>query len=470
MAQSENLTLDLATELTALSMDSLSEADLRQLRKLLLDYCAVTIAGSVQPWGLMLTEWAERHGAAGKAPLVGSGRLAGAATAGLVNGTSAHGYELDDTHDGSMSHPSVAVITAALAVGSEIGASGRDILPAIVAGYEAMTRTGMAANALGVITHGNHPTCLFGPFGAAAAAAKLLGLDAAGMARAWGLALSMVSGANQFSYEPKGTMVKRMHGGIPAQNGIIAAQLAQIGMEGPMQAIDGPLGFLAVYGRNPDKAKLMKAQGMPYEIHNISVKPYSCCRKFHSLIDALDQATEGFSIDAGNIARIHVHSPQMAITGHQMTRPDSVMAAQYSMPYIVGATMAYGPDRYDAFDTTHHGDRRILDIIDRVVVVHDENFDTMVPAKMPHGVEVELTDGTRRAATVLDSLGTPERPLSDEGVARKARALLATVDPGIELDRIVETVDGIATLNDIAKLAGLMTVPNYGRKKAAAAE
>ena len=131
-----------------------------------------------------------------------------------------------------------------------------------------------------------------------------------------------------------------------------------------MQALDGPLGFLKVYGHNPDSSKLIKAQGMAYEIHNISVKPYSCCRKFHSLIDALDQATEGFTIDTNNIARIHVRSPETAITGHQMTRPDSVMAAQYSMPYIVGATMAYGPDRYDAFGDDHHGDRRILDVVD----------------------------------------------------------------------------------------------------------
>lgn len=470
MAHTENLTLDLATELTALSMDSLSDADIRQLRKLVLDYCAVTLAGSVQPWGLMLTEWAGRHGAAGTAPLVGSGRLAGAASAGLVNGTSAHGYELDDTHDASMSHPSVAVITTALAVGSEIGASGREIMPAIVAGYEAMTRTGMAANALGVVTHGNHPTCLFGPFGAAAAAAKLMGLDAGGMARAWGIALSMTGGANQFAFEPKGTMVKRMHGGIPAQNGIIAAQLSQIGIEGPMQALDGPLGFLKVYGHNPDSSKLIKAQGMAYEIHNISVKPYSCCRKFHSLIDALDQATEGFTIDTNNIARIHVRSPETAITGHQMTRPDSVMAAQYSMPYIVGATMAYGPDRYDAFGDDHHGDRRILDVVDRVVVTHEESFDSMVPAKMPHGVDVEMTDGTVRSAEVLDSLGTPERPLSDEGVARKARALLATVDPGIDLDGIIATVDSLPELDDIATLAGLLMVPGYGTRKAAAAE
>ena len=143
----------------------------------------------------------------------------------------------------------------------------------------------------------------------------------------------MASGANQFAFEPKGTMVKRMHGGIPAQNGIIAAQLSGIGVSGPMRALEGPMGFFNVFGKEPDPSRLQKGTDDPFEIHNISVKPYSCCRKFHSLIDALEEASDGFSIDTGSIAKIKVRSPETAITGHQMTRPDSVMAAQYSMPY-----------------------------------------------------------------------------------------------------------------------------------------
>jgi 2-methylcitrate dehydratase PrpD len=461
---SENLTVDLAVELTALQTGDLTQDDTLQLQKLILDHIVVAIAGSVQPWGRMLTTWAERHGAVGNAPLIGSGRMVGAATAGLVNGTSAHGYELDDTHDASMSHPSVAVITAALAIGSELGSPGRDILPAIVAGYEAMGRIGIAANALGVLTHGHHPTCLFGPFGAAATASKLMGLDSDGMARAWGLALSMASGVNQFAFEPKGTMVKRMHGGIPAQNGIIAAQLAEIGVAGPIQALDGPLGFFKVFGRDPDPSRLKKKAHEPFEIHNISVKPYSCCRKFHSLIDALEQATDGFHIDTGSIARIRVHSPETAIAGHQMTRPDSVMAAQYSMPYIVGATMAYGPSRFDAYGDDFHADRRILDIVDRVEVVHEAAFDPMVPPKMPHAVDLELKDGSVKSVSILDSLGTPERPLSHTGVVDKARALVDTVDRDIDLDQIIATIEALPQLDDISELTGLLKVPSYNRQ------
>ncbi|MFT5446572.1 MAG: 2-methylcitrate dehydratase PrpD [Gammaproteobacteria bacterium] len=461
MSAVKNLTAELASELTALNAENLAPEDVRQIQKLLLDHAVVAMAGSVQPWGRMLTTWADRHGATGSAPLIGSGRMAGAATAGLVNGTSAHGYELDDTHDGSMSHPGVAVITAALAVGSELRSPGSKIIAAIVAGYEAMTRIGMAANALGVVTHGNHPTCLFGPFGAAAAASKLMDLDSDGMARAWGLALSMTGGANQFAFEPKGTMVKRMHGGLPAQNGITAAQLAAIGVAGPMQALDGPCGFFAVYGQQADPSRLQRAADAVFEIHNISVKPYSCCRKFHSLIDALEQASDGFGINTDSIAKIKVHSPQTAITGHQMMRPDSVMAAQYSMPYIVGATMAYGPQRFAAYGDEYHQDPNILNLIDRTEVVHESSFEPMVPGKFPHAVDIELTDGAIRSATVLDSLGTPERPLSNDGVIDKAKALVAMTDSEIDLQRIISTVEQLPQLDDISTLTQLLTIPSY---------
>ena len=107
--------------------------------------------------------------------------------------------------------------------------------------------------------------------------------------------------------------------------------------------------FLHLFGIEPKPELLSKSENEALEVHNISIKPYSCCRKFHSLIDALDDVTDGFTVDPSAIEKITVHSPQTAIVSHQMKRPDSVMAAQYSMPYIVGATHAYGPTRYDAF-------------------------------------------------------------------------------------------------------------------------
>ena len=460
MTSSMMSSVALADELSALEFNRLSTEDIEQIQRLILDYSAVSLCGSVQPWGRMLTAWAAQNGT-GKSLLIGSGRTASAATAGLVNGTSAHGYELDDTHDRSMSHPGAVVITTALAVGGELSASGKDIMIAIVAGYEAMARIGMAANPLSVIEFGRHPTCLFGPFGAAAAAAHLLGMDGSGLAKAWGIVLSMASGANQFAFEPKGTMVKRMHGGIPAQNGITAAQLAHLGVEGPIQAIEGELGFLHLFGIDTRPELLRKESDAAFEVHNISIKPYSCCRKFHSLIDALDSATDGFSLDAASIDRITVHSPETAVVSHQMKRPDSVMAAQYSMPYIVGATLAYGPTRFDAFGEDHLNDTRILDIVDRVEAQHDTKLDALVPAKMPNRVEIHMRDGSTRSAEVFDSRGTPVHPLSTDGVLDKAKALVETVDTEIDLAGIVAVVDGFVDCDDVNDLIARLTVPSF---------
>lgn len=455
----------LAEDLIALEPAQFSTDDIEQLQRLILDHAAVTLCGSVQPWGRKLTRWAEQFGGAGHAVLVGSGRTASAASAGLVNGTSAHGYELDDTHEYSRSHPGAVVITAALAVGTELGASGRDVMTAITAGYEIMTRLGMAAGALALTQTGFHATALFGPFGAAAAAARLMGLDAAALARAWGIALSMTGGSSQFAFEPKGTMVKRMHGGIPAQNGIIAAQLASLGVDAPMRAFEGEQGFFHLYGQNPEPARLMRRPGEAFQIHSMSFKPYSCCRKFHSLIDALETVTDGFTLDPAAIDRIVVRSPTGSIEKHQMKRPDSVMAAQYSMPYIVGATLGYGPRRFDAYGQDYHQDRRILDIVDRVDAELDTSLDRYVPDAMPNRVTLRLKDGSERQETVVESTGSPERPLSLAGVREKAEALLGMVAPGIDLDGIVAAVRAVPEMADIGALARTLVIPGYEAEK-----
>jgi 2-methylcitrate dehydratase PrpD len=453
--------LALAEDLVALKPKDLGAEDIDQLKRLILDHAAVTLCGSVQPWGQKLTAWAQAYGGQGRAVLIGSGGRASAATAGLVNGTSAHGYELDDTHEQSRSHPGAVVITAALAVGAERKSSGRDVLAAVVAGYEVMTGLGMAAGALATTHVGFHATCLFGPFGAAAAAARLLGLDAMQLAQAWGIALSMTGGSSQFAFEPKGTMVKRMHAGIPAQNGIIAAQLASLGVDAPVRAFEGEHGFFHLYGREPDPSRIMRVAGEPFQIHKMSFKPYSCCRKFHSLIDALETATDGFKLDPQAIERITVDSPTGSVEKHQMKRPESVMAAQYSKPYNVGATLAYGARRFDAYGPDLHKDARILGIVDRVEARLDTSLDRYVPEAMPNRVTLRLRDGSERQETVIVSTGSPDRPLSLSGVAEKARALLAMTAPALDLDRILAGVDTLPEAGDIGSFAAMLAIPGY---------
>ncbi|MCB1741961.1 MAG: MmgE/PrpD family protein [Gammaproteobacteria bacterium] len=444
MNTSQHGALALAEELLGFGPKMLAQADHAQLERLLLDWCAVVIRGTQTPWGEKLHSWARDNAGAGGAWLAGSGTRRAAAAAALVNGTCAHGYELDDTHDDSMSHPGAVVISAAMAVAGQIDAEGGRVLPAIVAGYEAMARIGMAANALESIQFGFHPTSVFGGFGAAAAAAHLKGLSPEQLAMAWGHCLSMCAGSLQFSEEPKGTMVKRLHAGFPAHNGVLAAELAELGVTAPVQALEGRYGLFTLYGREPRPELLRRSPEAPLQIHRVSIKPYSCCRKFHSLIDALHEATGGGTLEPDAIESITVFSPAAAIDQHQQRRPDSVMAAQYSMPYIVGATLGYGATRYDAYEVDHHRDARILSIIDKVQAERDPSFESDFPAHMGNAVSIRLKDGTLKSARVQDSRGTPFRPLAMDEVRSKAAGLLAESRGSRDLDRIEAAIQALA--------------------------
>jgi 2-methylcitrate dehydratase PrpD len=231
--------------------------------------------------------------------------------AALVNGAAAHSFELDDTHDGSMSHPGSVVFSAALATAAECGSSGADVLAAVTAGYEVIARIGRAAGADRVIAAGFHPTPLFGVFGAATAAAKLYGLNASGITRAWGHALSLAAGAMQFSQEEHGAEVKRVHAGYAAHSGVLAAQLSLSGIEAPHHSLDGRYGFLKLYSVKPDLDALL-ADG-PLAVHEISLKPYACCRLLHSMIDGLREVTDGFTLSVDKIRAIRVSGPSSAL-------------------------------------------------------------------------------------------------------------------------------------------------------------
>ena len=469
MTDSQVNSLALAEDMVAIDAASLTPDDIAQLERLILDYAAVSICGSVQPWGRKLRDWANDQQTTGKARLIGSGELVNAATAALANGTSAHGYELDDTHEASNSHPGAVVISAALAAAAATGAQGRDVLAAIAAGYETMARIGRASTSPEVTERGFHATCLFGPFGAATAAAKLKGLDADGITRAWGLALSMAGGAQQFAHEPQGTMIKRMHAGLPAMHGVLAADLSALGVTAPAKPLEGPLGFYHLYSRNVQPQHLKRAPGAPLQIHAVSFKPYSCCRKFHSMIDALEVATDGFSLDLERIRKIDAFSPGNAIKKHAIRRPDSVMAAQYSMPYIVAATLSKGPQDYGAFEAEFHNDPQILSLIDKTEAHHDTALDAHLPENMASGVALHLDDGSVRKAEVIEALGSPGNTLSFDGILDKARAVTALVGPSVDVDAIAAAVHRLPDMDDIDELTRLLEVPGYDSGHAAAA-
>ncbi|MET9327669.1 MmgE/PrpD family protein [Tsukamurella sp. NPDC003166] len=424
------ITARVAAHVAAVAARDLDDLDVEALRRLLLDNLIVTLWGATRPVTRDIAAWTERFAGSGTSAVLGRSWTTEASIAALVHGTAAHGYELDDTHNGTASHPGAPLVATALAVAAEPGPTVRPahFLQALAAGYEAMTLLGEASGGMSAVHRGFHPTALYGAFGAAVTTLALRALrrdrsvDPDAVVTAWGHALSMPSGSMQFSVEPTGGEIKRVHAGLGAHNGIRAADFSALpGVTAPRAAIEGTYGVAASFAGPLREPNL----GRGLRIHELALKPYSCCRLFHSTIDALREATAGFTLPVEQIADIEIAGPRLVEEQH-MGRAESPMAAQYSCPYIVGATLAYGPSRYDAYGEAFLADRAITSIADRVRFRLDPELEKRYyPDHFASAVRLTTVDGAVRTAMVVDSLGTAEHPLSVDDIGDKADGLAA---------------------------------------------
>lgn len=422
------ITERIAQHIANVANTPLDEHDNDAVRRLLLDNFVVSLWGATRPAANEVADWTRRFAGSGSSPVLGRDWTTDSSIAALVHGTAAHSFELDDTHNATASHPGSVIISTALAVAAEPGpfVERNHLFQAIAAGNEAMALVGIAAGGMSAVHRGLHPTALYGAYGGAATALTLRSLrhgeelDAASLLRSWGHALSQPSGSMQFSVEPTGGEVKRVHAGLGAHNGIRSADFASLpAVTSPRLAIEGSYGLAALFA---GPLAEVETNGL-LQIHHFSLKPYSCCRLFHSTIDALREATDDFTVPVEFIVDILVEGPSLVAEQH-MTEARSSMTAQYSCPYIVGATLAYGPTYYDAYNEHHIDDPRIKAISDRVRFEVDAAMEaTYYPEHFASAVTLTLKDGSVRRAKVVDSIGTAEKPLTVEQIAAKADGL-----------------------------------------------
>ncbi|MFD2238034.1 MmgE/PrpD family protein [Aureimonas populi] len=339
--------------------------------------------------------------APGAASVVGSGRRLAPPVAALVNGMLGHSLDFDDTHADSSLHPSAPVVPAALAVGEAVGASGAEIVAAIVAGFEVCCRLGLALDPSAHYARGFHPTATAGTFGAAAAAGKLYGLDAAGIASAFGVSGSQAAGSLQFL--ENGAWNKRWQVGQAAMNGVMAAALASQGFKAAAEPIEGKHGLLAGYtdGGNPGKA--VAGLGTVFETLRIGVKPYPSCRYTHAALDGLEAIRRENGLAAGDFHAVSIglHRNGIILTGEppaRKRRARSVVEGQFSMPFTAAVMIEQGSFGWD--DYRRLGEPGLDVIADRVEVVRDETLEGLAH---PFGA-------TLRVATPQ---GTLERRIAD---------------------------------------------------------
>ena len=362
----------------------------------------------------------------GEATAFGLGRRYSPPVAALLNGALGHSLDFDDTHADSSLHPSAPVVPAAMAAAEIVGASGRDLLTAIVAGYEVCCRLGNALDPTAHYARGFHPTATAGAFGAAAAAGKLLGLNAAGLVSAFGVAGSQAAGSLQFLVS--GAWNKRYQVGAAAMNGLIAASLARRGFRGAIESLEGKHGFLAGYSNNAQPQKAVAGLGDIYETMNIGVKPYPSCRYTHAAIDGLLtlRAECGLELADFREVTIGLHRNGIVLTGAPLVekrRPRSVVDGQFSMPFTAAVAIHQGRFGWDDYRLL--GAPEVEAIADRVDVVQDDRLEGK---RHPFGARLRVRIRSETIERLIaDPSGEPETFPSAAALGEKFRILAGPV-------------------------------------------
>ena len=386
--------------------------------------------GADKPWSMAAARHALAAGTGGACTVVGWDEELSAAMAAFANGTAAHAFELDDVHEEAVNHPGAVVVPAALAVAEDLQASGRDFLEAVVVGYEAMARAGLAVGPASHMLAGFHPTSMSGVFGAAAAAGYLRRLDAAGLNHAFGIAASLASGTMEFA--SSGGMAKRIHAGRAAEGGIMAAALAAEGFEGAGDGLAGRYGFCRVFTDDPQPHLLTERLGERWMIDEITVKPYPSCSDLHPMVQATAELVAEHGIRAGEIDQVAVYTTTKVCELNDMDGTASVMAAQYSAPFNVAAAVVADPADPATFDLERISDPALAKMQARVALIPDPTFDATYAWKQGARVEIKLADGRVLERTVHGQKGSMHDPLSDDEIERKFRVLTdGRLDPAI---------------------------------------
>jgi len=381
-----------------------------------LDWAGCAVAGSAADAGRVLAAWAAAQ-AAGPCRTLAAGRR-DLATALVANGALGNVLEMDDVHRAAILHPGPVVVPAALALAEREGTPAEALLDAVVRGYEAMIRVGEAVGPGHYRYWHNTSTC--GPFGAAAAGASLLGLDAAGWRDAFGNAGTQAAGLWQVRHEP--VMSKQLHNGRAAHAGVIAADLARRGFTGPASILEGPQGFFAAMCPGADARDVVREPGGAWKIHATSFKPWPACRHAHAAIDAaLAVRTR---LGAARVRRVAVRTYGDALAFCDRPAPRTVVEAKFSLQHSVAVALADGPPPLAAFapDAIERADLAALR--DQVAVEAAEPYASAYPRHYGAEVEVETDDGARIVAAVADALGDPENPLDEGRLRAKAIALM----------------------------------------------
>jgi 2-methylcitrate dehydratase PrpD len=407
-------------------------------RQSLLDWMGSAFRGAIEPPALIYNEVAREEGGNPHATALPRGWKTSASWAAQINAAASHTMEMDDLHPASVLHPAAPIISAAVAVGESIDASGQQLIEAIVAGYEIGIRAGEAVGRSHYMLW--HTTATCGTLGAAAAVARLLNLSEDQIIQALGSAGTQAAGLWQFLED--GAMSKQLHPAHAAAAGILSAELARRGFTAARRIFEGPKGFLAAMSKDASPETLTDGLGGSYRITTNSFKKHASCRHTHSAIDATLILRDEEHLQPQALRNLEVRIYPAGYDLLNGVQPTTAYAAKFCLPFTVAAALNHGRVGLAEFENLNADD--IRSSMTRITMIRDESLAREYPEKWPARVTATLESGQSLSASVEYPKGDSQNPLTLKELQEKFRTLTEGILTASQQDhviRIAHTLD-----------------------------
>lgn len=451
------LTGKLAHFASQLHYDEVPAEVIRQTKENILDSLGCALGGVNFPEIRGVLDQLKKVDKQQDSPVWGMKESASVLTAALMNGMLSHCVEMDDVHKTSKTHTGAVVVPAAVTwSGYAGGLSGKELILAVLLGYETAFRVGTGINAAAHRLQGWHATGICCPFGSAMAAAVLMKLDEREIVNALGMAGTMSSGL--WALTKDGANCKKQYMGRAAQSGILAALSAAGGMTGPayvIEAEDG--GLFKAASSNYDFDAVVSGLGSRWDILKTDRKPYACCRSAQPPIDAIRAIKAKHNVKPEDVDSVLVETYEIAVKQCFNTkRPQNVVEAQLCTPYTVAVGLIEGEAMPQQFTQEKLKDEHIMALAQKVDVVAVPEFTDAYPGSWGCRLTVELKNGQRYAETIPNAKGDSANPLSEKELVEKFTVLAKEAMPMEQSKAVVDMVLNLEKLKDCAELTRIL--------------
>ena len=439
-----------------LAYEDLPETVVEKTKELILDQLGCQLAGSTLPWTRPAYEYvADGKGGRQESTVINYGLRTSAQDAAFVNACFGHGTMGDDTDSVCHAHFGSIIIPAALALGEREGISGRELIKAVVVGYEVASRIGAAAPL--AEGRGFHPGPIFGPFGVAACTGVILGFNENQILDAIGIAGSHASGLMEYSRS--GGTVNRLHSSIAAYGGMRAAFLAQKGVKGPSTILEGERGFLRAYSGESILNEMTQGLGERYRVLLIELKAYCCCGTSTTTLDAVSKIKTKHEFHPDEVEEIIVHTTPLIfkMTG-SVKEPEDVTSAQFSGSFGVALRLVKGENSFREYSEENLRNPKVLALARKTRFILDEEVGKLPKSDNPAKVLIKLKNGNVYEETVAAGRGSILNPMEKEEVSQKFRGFAQVVLPGRDTEAVIQKVAGLEYLDDVRELSQMVII------------